>query len=360
MQTNKLIGQDTQARVHEHIREYYGRVLKGARDLRTTACCSAEALSPEHRAALAEIHPEILERFYGCGSPIPPLLDGCTVLDLGCGSGRDAYMASKRVGPRGRVIGIDMTESQIQVARRHRDEQTRRFGFVNSNVEFITGYIEDLAAEGIESNSVDLVISNCVLNLSPDKPRVFDEIFRVLKPGGELYCSDVFAARRVPAELREDPMLLGECLAGSMYIEDFRRLLRGVGCLDYRVVTRSPIRIEDAEVDAKVGMIDFHSITVRAFKLDSLEDLCEDYGQTAVYLGTIPGHPHRFDLDDHHGFLTGKPLLVCGNTASMLGETRYARHFGVTGDRRTHYGAFTCGPASTQTATDGGKEGSCC
>lgn len=344
------------------IREYYERVLRSTRDLKTSACCSSGSLPPEQRAILDQIHPDILERFYGCGSPIPQLLDGCTVLDLGCGTGRDAYIVSKLAGPAGRVIGVDMTESQIDVARRHLAEQTRRFGFDRPNVEFVHGYIEDLAGAGIKAASIDVVISNCVLNLSPDKPRVFSEIFRVLKPGGELYFSDVFADRRVPAELLEDPVLAGECLAGAMYTEDFRRVLRENGCPDHRIVSRTPITLTDPEVHAKIGMVGFQSITVRAFKLASLEDICEDYGQTVVYKGSIPGHPHRFDLDDHHAFLTGKPLLVCGNTAAMLQETRYARHFRVSGDRRVHYGAFACGSGAEATANGGGRSdgGACC
>jgi SAM-dependent methyltransferase len=329
--------------IHENVRDYYQRVLAGRSDLKTSACCST-GVATEHRAMLDLIHPEILDRSYGCGSPIPPLLDGCTVLDLGCGTGRDAYVAAALAGPRGRVIGVDMTESQIAVAVKHQDEQTRRLGLRRANVAFVHGFIEDLAACGIEPGSIDVVISNCVLNLSPDKPRAFGEIFRVLKPGGELYISDVFADRRVPDVLRADPVLLGECLAGAMYVEDFRRLLRAADCPDHRVVLRSPIRIEDADVHARIGMVGFESLTVRAFKLGSLEDACEDYGQVAVYQGTIPGHPHRFDLDDHHALFTGKPLPVCGNTASMLRETRYAPHFQVTGDRRTHHGLFPCGP----------------
>ncbi len=358
MTTNQRTESELSLGVRESVRDYYGRVLKNTRDLRTGACCSTAALSAEHRAILAEIHPEIVERFYGCGSPIPPLLEGCTILDLGCGTGRDAYIASRLAGPGGRVVGVDMVESQIAVARKHRDEQTRRFGLERPNVEFVHGYIEDLASCGVEPESVDVVISNCVLNLSPDKPRLFDEIFRVLKPGGELHFSDVFALRRVPAVHRNDPVLVGECLAGAMYVEDFRRLLRGAGCSDYRVVTRTPIRNDDPAIDARIGMIEFHSITVRAFKLTSLEDACEDYGQVAAYRGTIPGHPHRFDLDDHHALFTGKPLLVCGNTASMLQETRYSPHFRVAGDRRTHYGLFPCGQGGNPGNAE--KGGACC
>jgi SAM-dependent methyltransferase len=234
------------------------------------------------------------------------------------------------------------------------------FGYKRPNVEFKKGYIEDLKGINIEDNSVDVVMSNCVVNLSPDKKSVFSEIFRVLKPGGELYFSDIFVGKRTPEHLKNDPVLHAECLAGAMYIEDFRRLLRDVGCLDYRVVRKRKITIDNPEIEEKIGMVDFYSMTVRAFKLSSLEDICEDYGQVAVYLGTIPGYPHVFDLDDHHRLITGKPMLVCGNTASMLQNTRLSRHFRVTGDRSTHYGPFDCAPASVKIESGGDGGGACC
>ena len=112
-----------------------------------------------------------------------------------------------------------MTDAQLDVARKYQDEQARRFGFDASNVDFRAGFIEDLAELGIEDNSVDLVVSNCVINLTPFKDQVFSEIYRVLKPGGELYFSDVFCDRRIPDELRDDPVLRGECLGGALYIE---------------------------------------------------------------------------------------------------------------------------------------------
>ncbi len=348
------------AGVTEAVRAYYGRVLASRRDLRTSACCTSDDLPAWQREILAQIDDEILEKFYGCGSPVPPLLEGATVLDLGCGTGRDVYMISRLVGPRGRVIGVDMTEEQLEVARRHVEPQMRRFGYAEPNVEFVQGYIEDLAAAGIADASVDVVVSNCVINLSPDKPAVLREIFRVLRPGGELFFSDVFAGRRVPAELAADPVLYGECLSGALYVEDFRRILQRLGCADHRVVSKRRLTIDDPDVERRVGMIDFWSITVRAFKLDDLEDICEDYGQVAVYRGTIPHHPHRFTLDDHHVFITGKPMLVCGNTASMLSRTRYAAHFDVRGDRSTHYGPFDCSPAAVRDADAGGDGGACC
>ncbi len=327
------------------IQEYYGKILKSSTDLKTNACCSSDAVPEKHRKILAELPTEILEKFYGCGSPIPMDLEGLTILDLGCGSGRDAYLLSKLVGPKGKVIGIDMTEEQLQIAQKHVTSQSEKWGYAKANMEFHHSYIEDLSAY-IADASIDIVISNCVINLSPSKEAVFREIFRVLKPGGELYFSDIFAGRRVPEALQMDAVLQGECLAGALYWEDFRRILRKVGCLDYRFMSKRKIAIGNVELENRIGRVDFWSATVRAFKLPNLEDVCEDYGQTATYLGTIPNAPHTFALDDHHLFETGKPNLVCGNTASMLADTRWGRHFKVIGEMNTHFGIFACGPNS--------------
>lgn len=343
--------------VSESIKNYYGKVLQGTKDLKTTACCTTENIPLHHKEILSQIEDEVISRFYGCGSPLPDSLEGNVVLDLGCGTGRDVYLASKLVGPEGFVIGVDMTDEQLNVARRNLDKQMDRFGFDQPNIDFRKGYIEDLKTVGIKDHSVDVVISNCVINLSPDKRAVYSEIFRVLKPGGELYFSDVFADRRIPRELMDDPILYGECLSGALYVEDFRRILREIGCPDYRVVTGHNIEIEDPEIEKKVGMIHFRSLTIRAFKLDCLEDICEDYGQVATYLGSIPESPHRFVLDDHHIFQTGKPMLVCGNTAAMVQDSRYGEHFRLEGDRSVHFGAFDCEPAADSTAS---IQGSCC
>ncbi|MER7895055.1 methyltransferase domain-containing protein [Streptomyces sp. NPDC096046] len=343
--------------IAESVRDYYGKILASSADLKTSACCTDVAPAPHIAAALAEVHDEVMERFYGCGSPIPPALKGATVLDLGCGSGRDVYVLSQLVGPTGRVIGVDMTEEQLAVARRHQDWHAERFGYANT--DFRHGYIEDLTTAGIPDASVDVVVSNCVVNLSPDKPRVLSEIFRVLKPGGELHFSDIFTDRRLPAALLDDPVLVGECLAGALYTEDFRRILDRAGCPDARTVTTSPVTISDPDIERKIGFATFTSRTVRAFKLP-LEDRCEDYGQAAVYRGTVAEHPHAFDLDDHHRFPTGKPVLVCGNTADMLAATRYADHFTVTGDKDRHFGLFPCAPADTAAAPDTGTPSGCC
>jgi ubiquinone/menaquinone biosynthesis C-methylase UbiE len=343
----------------EQVKEYYGKTLSAKSDLKENACCCGTESQPaEVRAVLPLIADEIQNRFYGCGSPLPPYLEGGTVVDLGCGTGRDVYIASKLVGESGRVIGVDMTDEQIAVARKYQDEQAKRFGYDASNVEFKQGYIEDLAALGIADESADVVISNCVINLSPAKEAVFKEIYRVLKPGGELYFSDVFADRRVPEKWATDPVLRGECLGGALYAEDFRRLMRKVGWEDFRYMSVRPIKLENEEILAKVGMINYTSRTVRAFKLDILEDICEDYGQVAYYLGAIPGYPHYFDLDDHHRFFTGQPMLVCGNTGAMLGDTRFGAAFRVEGDRSVHYGAFDCSGGGSSDDCDCGS--GCC
>lgn len=325
-----------------HVQEYYGKVLQGSKDLKTSACCSIDTLSPAIKRIMAEIEPEILDRFYGCGTPLPAALKGCTVLDLGCGTGRDAYVASYLTGASGYVIGVDMTEEQLEVALRYRESQARKFGYPAPNTDFRHGYIEDLKEAEIEDESVDVVISNCVINLSPDKPRVFEEIWRVLKPGGELYFSDIFTDRRLPNDLCNDPVLLGECLAGALYWEDFRRIMARLGFLDLRIVSHKPVQINDEHIERMLGAARFESITVRAFKLATLEDRCEDYGQTGAYLGTVAGMPNRFILDNHHIFETDKPMLICGNTADMLSRTRFKPYFRVTGNREKHFGVMPC------------------
>ncbi len=341
--------------ISETVQHYYGQVLQSSQDLKTSACCSIESMPVHLKPLLANLHPEVLARFYGCGSPLPPVLQGKTVLDLGCGSGRDCYLLSQLVGADGRVLGVDMTTEQLEVAFRHQEWHARLFGF--ANVDFLQGHIEDLSTVGIADNSIDVVVSNCVINLSPQKSQVLAEIFRVLKPGGELYFSDVFADRRIPSHLRHDPVLLGECLGGALYWEDFRRILYDLGCPDVRIVKQNSISLDDPEVAAKIGMVNFRSVTVRAFKL-ALEDRCEDFGQVACYLGTIAEHPHAFDLDDHHHFETGRPLRVCGNTADMLAASRYAPHFQVLGDKSRHFGLFDCAPDSL--AASAAVSGSCC
>ncbi len=326
---------------HDSVREYYGSVLKSSDDLKTNACCVAESPPNWLRPMLGNIHDHVSSRFYGCGFPIAEAVDGATVLDLGCGTGRDVYLFSQLVGAHGFVHGVDMTPEQLKVAQDTVGWHMDRFGYSKPNVAFHHGYIEEL--KSIPSASVDLVISNCVLNLSPRKDLVLAEVFRVLKPGGEFLFSDVFADRRLAAWMAKDAELLGECLGGALYKGDFFSLARRAGFVDPRVLTSSVLEIRNAEVQRKIGAANFDSETYRLFKLEGLDDRCEDYGQIACYRREIPHLGPVFKLDDHHLFELDRPERVCGNTAAMLEQTRFGAHFEVVGDKRVHYGVFDCG-----------------
>ena len=350
------------------VRDYYGKLLASSDDLKTNACCASGAPPSWIAARLQHVHPEVSERFYGCGFPIPHGLDGATVVDLGCGTGRDVYVLAQLVGELGRVHGVDMTEEQLDVARRTQSWHADRFGHGASNVSFHRGYIEDLAGLGLEPESADLVVSNCVVNLSPRKDAVLEQVARVLRAGGEFYVSDVFADRRLPADVARDPVLYAECLGGALYQADFEAMARRAGFADPRIVSSSPITIQNDEVQQKVGAASFASVTYRLFKLDGLDPQCEDYGQLATYRGGIDGAERVFWLDDHHAFEAGRPERVCANTASMLRETRFGRWFDVVGEKQTHYGEFPCGPtmaaaqygAPAATATATASSASCC
>lgn len=338
------------------VREYYGQTLQGSDDLKTDACCCTTAAPPKYVIdVMEEIDDDIMTHFYGCGSPIPPALEGATVLDLGCGTGRDVFICAKLAGPSGRVIGVDMTAQQLDFARAHEAAQIERLGLPASNVEFHQGYIEDLASLGIEDESVDVVISNCVINLSPFKEQVFREIARVLKPGGELYFSDIFSDRRVPPKFYDDPVLRGECLSGALYVEDFRQMLADAGIGAFYDVETAELHVGDFQIATKLGCIGFASHTVRAIKCAGLEAREEDYGQVATYLGTMPENKRYFDLTEQMRFIKDRPMAISGNMAAMLSASRYAPHFKITGDRTFHRGTFDFARAQEALALSTGK-----
>lgn len=348
--------------MHESVKEYYGKVLSKTEDLRTSACCTAKPPPTTVRQILAQVPDEVVSKYYGCGSPLPQGIQGLRVLDLGSGSGRDCYVCAALVGPEGSVTGVDMTAEQLDVARGHADQYcTSTLGYAAPNMRFVEGQIEFLDRAGVKDESMDLIISNCVINLSPDKARVLQECYRVLAPGGEMYFSDVYCDRRLPAEVRRHDILLGECLGGALYIQDFIRLCREAGFIDPRQLSIEPIEVRDAELSELLGEAKFFSITYRLFKVPGrLETLCEDYGQAAKYKGTIPGCRHAYTLDDHHTFQAGKWYEVCGNTASMVGESWLAPHFDIIGDRSTHYGLFDCDATTQKVAPDSSGSGGAC
>ena len=347
----------------EMVKEYYGRTLQGSADLKTDACCDLDAIPPHIRAVLGEIHPEVTARYYGCGLVVPEKLEGTHVLDLGCGTGRDVFALAKLVGPKGSVTGVDMTAEQIGLAREHEQWHAERFGYAAPNTRFLDGYIEGLDQLDIEPGSLDIIVSNCVINLSPDKEAVLKGAYRLLKPGGEIYFSDVYADRRLDPALRDDPVLLGECLAGALYWNDFLTLAKQTGFADPRLVTDRPLAIGDPAIAEKLGGASFHSATYRLFKIEGLEPACEDYGQAVIYRGGVPHAEHRFTLDNHHVIEKGRIFPVCGNTFRMLKESRFAPHFEFIGDFGTHYGIFPgCGTniPFTGGAADGETSGACC
>jgi ubiquinone/menaquinone biosynthesis C-methylase UbiE len=336
--------EQARSETHAWVSEYYGKLLASTADLKTNACCASGAPPAWIAGALQRVHPEVLNRFYGCGFPIPHAVDGATVVDLGCGTGRDAYVLAQLVGASGQVIGVDMTEEQLQVARDTEQWHADAFGFGSVNTSFRHGFIEDLRAAGIEDEGVDVIVSNCVVNLSPRKDLVLAEAWRALKPGGEMYFSDVFVDRRLAPEVASDPVLYGECLGGALYRPDFESLAKRTGFLDPRVTERSVITIGSDEVAAKVGAAQFESVTYRLIKLEGLDEHCEDYGQTATYRGGILGAEALVWFDEKHAFERGRPERVCRNTAAMLARSRFGAFFDIGGDATTHFGAHPCTP----------------
>lgn len=294
-----------------------------------------DSVPGEARDKLFNVSAEIKSKFHELGSPLPPLLEGCAVLDLGCGTGRDTYLAAQLVSPEGRVIGIDPSSERLGVAQKYLDQEMRQFGYATPNVEFIQGYPEDLSA--IDDNSMDVVISNCVLNMSPDKPKVLSEVRRVLKDGGEFYFTDVYADRRIPEKLAADPRWLAARLGGALYIGDFRRLAQAAGFLDprYLITFKTPLSTEEKEAFDDVS---FATITSRLVNTDLTEDICESFGEKVTYLGTLPDYPDYFLFDKDIKFPTGKELEVCGNVTGTVGTNRYQKVFKVQVDRSHHIG----------------------
>ena len=237
------------------------RYSEGARARQETLCCPV-TFDPRYLEVLPD---EILERDYGCGDPTPYVREGDVVLDLGSGGGKVCWIAAQIVGPRGRVIGIDLNEDMLALAERHHAAIAERIGY--DNVEFRRAMIQDLALDLeqrplIRDESVDVVLSNCVLNLvrPEDKEQLFTEIYRVVKPGGRVAISDIVADRDIPLELQEDPALWSGCISGAYREDRFLRAFERTGFHDIEIVKR------DAEPWKTVRGIEFRSLTVRAFK----------------------------------------------------------------------------------------------
>lgn len=325
---------------HDEVQKYYGETLKESKDLQTNACCTIVTYPDDILNALKNIHDEVAMKYYGCGLTIPTQLKGMKVLDLGSGSGRDCYLLSQLVGEEGEVVGVDMTDAQLDVANKHIEWHREKFGYKESNVRFVKGYLEDLDQLDIPDNYFDIIVSNCVINLVKDKEKVFKNAFQKLKVGGELYFSDVYADRRIPKELEADPVLYGECLSGALYWNDFIHMVKRVGFTDPRTVESAPITIQNKEIEKKLIGFEFRSVTTRLFKLNELDEICEDYGQAVKYQGGISSMEHLFSFDKSHAFEKGRMERVCGNTYKMLHDTRLKNYFEFYGNFEVHYGQY--------------------
>ncbi len=310
------------------------------------ALCCPVAYDPQYLKAIPD---EVIERDYGCGDPSQHLRPGETVLDLGSGTGKICFIASQVVGPAGKVIGVDMTDDMLEVARRNAPVVARNIGY--ANVEFRKGRIQDLALDLealdaelkrrpitdaasflaadelagelrvtrplVASDSVDAVVSNCVLNLVEPgaKPRMFQEIFRVLKLGGRAVISDIVSDEPVPEHLQNDPELWSGCISGALPEEEFLRAFENAGFYGVEVLKF------DAEPWRTVEGIEFRSMTVQAFK--GKQGPCVERNQAVLYRG-----PFKEVLDDDgHRMERGVRYAVCDKTYNLFKKTPYAGFF---------------------------------
>lgn len=292
---------------------------------------------------------ELIERDYGCGDPSRYVQPGEVVLDLGSGGGKICYIASQVVGESGRVIGVDMNDDMLALARRYQQDIGDRIGW--HNVEFHKGRIQDLALDldafesylasrpvatasdwlgaqryadqlraqqpMVANDSVDVVLSNCVLNLvhPRDRQQLFAEVFRVLRRGGRAVISDIVCDEPVPQRLRDDPALWSGCISGAHLEDEFLEQFERAGFYAIEIVQRQ------IEPWATVDGIEFRSITVRAFK--GKEGPCLDHKQAVIYRG-----PWKSVTDDDgHVLRRGVRTAVCAKTFQIYNSAPYANDF---------------------------------
>jgi SAM-dependent methyltransferase len=288
------------------VRDYYG---KAAEIPQAELCCPTTF----DEAEIGHIPRAVVDRFYGCGSPVSlaRVREGETYLDLGSGAGIDVFIAAKKVGPAGRAIGVDMTDPMLAVANENRPIVAANLGW--DAAEFRKGFLEAIPAQ---DKGVDVVTSNCVVNLSPDKVKVFAEIWRVLKDHGRVVIADIVSEREVPPHLKTNPELWGECTVGALTAEAFVAGLERAGF--YGVEILKKIYWKSIEGHP------FFSMTVRGYKFEKTAG-CVFRGQRAVYLG-----PAKAFLDEEgHTFPRGVEVEVCTDTASKLCSPPYAGSFTV-------------------------------
>uniref|UniRef100_A0A3B1IGP0 Arsenite methyltransferase n=1 Tax=Astyanax mexicanus TaxID=7994 RepID=A0A3B1IGP0_ASTMX len=285
--------------VHEKVKSYYSSLETGE-DLQTSAACPAPSrlLSPSAKTALQQVHPDVCKRFLGCGVVVPEKLKGCSILDLGSGSGRDCYMLSKLVGEDGHVTGIDMTSELVEASRKYIQYHQELFGYAKPNTVFLQGYMEKLGEAGIKDSSVDVIVSNCVICLCPDKRAVLREAYKVLKEGGELYFSDMYANKVVPDSFREDAVLWVD-----KWI--FKNMSEG---------HKKQCDIKYASGTYRIFKLPKHSIRSKAL---------------VTYKGTVPDCEEHFAFDASYSFKTNLTMDVDAEMAAILQCTRFSSDFTV-------------------------------
>lgn len=323
------------------VQEFYGLA---AEEPQAELCCPTRY----DQAEISHIPKEVLDRFYGCGSPVTlaGLAPVETVVDLGSGGGIDCFIAAKKVGPSGRVIGVDMTDQMLEVANRNKSPVADNLGY--DVVEFRRGYLEQIP---VQNKTVDLVTSNCVINLSPDKKAVFAEMWRVLKDHGRIVVSDIVSEEAVPAHLRVNRMLWGECISGALTEEEFLADLEQSGFYGLQILKKTYWK--------EVEGYKFFSVTARGYKFEKSSG-CVFQGQRAIYLG-----PQKAVLDEEgHLFPRNEAIEVCTDTAAKLAAPPYRGSFVIleagADASQTAYSCCAPGDPSCCAPDTSSVEASCC
>ena len=303
------------------VREFYG---KAAEDPQEELCCPTKNSQED----TSHIPQEVLDRFYGCGSPttIAKVSEGETMVDLGAGAGIDCFIAAKKVGPKGKIYGIDMTDEMLNVANENKNLVAKNLCY--DIVEFRKGFLEDIP---VEDGTVDLITSNCVINLSPDKKAVFNEMWRILKDHGRIVISDIISEEETPSYLKLNKQLWGECISGALTEDEFMAWLEQAGF--YGLQTLSKVFWKEVEGYS------FYSVTLRGYKFEKKES-CVYIGQKAIYHG-----PYKAITDEEgHLFPRNEPVEVCTDTAAKLSNFPYAGQFTILNADDENAASYSCSP----------------
>ena len=291
----------------EDVRDYYSKAAITAQE---SLCCPTKYQPGD----LSHIPQEVLEISYGCGSPVDRtgIRAGEVMVDLGSGGGIDCFIAAKRVGAAGRVIGIDMTEDMLAKARKNSVEVSKNLGF--NNLEFKQGFLESIP---MEDHSADLVTSNCVINLSPQKNEVFKEIHRILKPGGRFVIADIISDKEAPQEMRQNKDLWGECVSGALTLKKFLTLAKQS---KFHGLT-----VQKDYLWKEIDGIKFYSYVLAGYKhAITAEESCRA-SLTAIYSG-----PFCSVTCDGVLFPLGKSVDIDADTAAKLGAHPFSDQFSIT------------------------------